>query len=86
MKMLISLSDSRGFRLVAMSILPVSESTIIYGTSDGGISVHKKHPKFNKMMKNAGLQLNMKPHTCGADRRHTKVLWSSADIEVNNFW
>lgn len=34
---LMALVDYRGFRLIAMSILPCSSETIIYGSCDAGI-------------------------------------------------
>jgi len=49
-----------GFRVVAVSLLPVGKDTIIYGSSDGGYNVHAKNPEFNKLMKMAGRALNLK--------------------------
>jgi hypothetical protein len=39
-----ALIDYRGFRLVAMSILPISRKTIKYGSADAGLSVHHDDP------------------------------------------
>lgn len=39
---LLALIDWRGYRLIATSALPISEDTIVYGSCDGGNSVHKK--------------------------------------------
>jgi hypothetical protein len=35
-----ALVDYKGFRLIAISTLPVSSSTLCYGTCDGGQSIH----------------------------------------------
>lgn len=40
-----------GFRVVAMSVLPVDKTTIIYGSNDGGQTVFASNPKFNALMK-----------------------------------
>ncbi len=41
---LMALIDYRGFRLVAISILPISRSTILYGSADGGATIHCDDP------------------------------------------
>ena len=43
-------SQNRGFRLVAMSVLPVNTSTLIYGTSDGGRTLHNRDEAFSSKM------------------------------------
>jgi len=40
-----------GFRVVAMSVVPVDKTTIIYGSHDGGQTVFASNPKFNALMK-----------------------------------
>ena len=37
---LMALVDYRGFRLVAISLLPVNKKTLIYGTNDAGFIFH----------------------------------------------
>ena len=34
---LMALVDYRGFRVVAISVLPISKGSLIYGTNDGGL-------------------------------------------------
>lgn len=48
--------------MIAMSILPVSSKTLIYGSADGGHTVFTSNKKFNKKMKRIGEALNLKPH------------------------
>eukprot|EP01125_Pyxidicula_operculata_P011795 TRINITY_DN385_c1_g1_i1.p1 TRINITY_DN385_c1_g1~~TRINITY_DN385_c1_g1_i1.p1 ORF type:complete len:1249 (+),score=314.60 TRINITY_DN385_c1_g1_i1:1159-4905(+) len=75
---LMALIDYRGFRVVAMSVLPVKKDSIIYGSQDGGVTVHADNPKLNSLMKMAGKMLNLKPHLAGKDK--TKI-YGPADIE-----
>ena len=65
---LMALVDYRGYRLVAQSILPISRDTIIYGSNDGGKTVHDSSPEFRARMKRAGEQLNIKGHPCGVSK------------------
>jgi hypothetical protein len=48
---LIALVNYLGFRLVALSILPVSRHTIVYGSCDGGQNVYKSHDRVAHLMK-----------------------------------
>jgi hypothetical protein len=43
---LMALIDYRGFRLVAMSILPVNAMSLVYGSQDAGKTVHNSSPVF----------------------------------------
>lgn len=58
------ISDYRGFRLIAMSVLPISSKTIVYGSSDGGQTVHC-NPSFHEQMRKAALKFNIKEHMSG---------------------
>jgi len=70
------LVDYRGFRLIAISILPISDSTIIYGTCDAGRHIYSNDERFNKLMKKAATKLNILPH-----RVKSQMLYSPADLE-----
>eukprot|EP01129_Flabellula_baltica_P012033 TRINITY_DN5373_c0_g1_i1.p1 TRINITY_DN5373_c0_g1~~TRINITY_DN5373_c0_g1_i1.p1 ORF type:complete len:726 (-),score=148.54 TRINITY_DN5373_c0_g1_i1:468-2645(-) len=74
---LMAVIDYKGFRMVAMSILPIDQTTIKYGSSDAGRSVHCEIPEFNEKMKTASEFLNLKKHVVGTE----KVLHSAGDIE-----
>eukprot|EP01132_Coremiostelium_polycephalum_P007447 gene7447-9152_t len=76
---LMALIDYRGYRLVAMSLLPINSDTIVYGSSDGGITVHCENEQFNEKMKDAARILNLKGHMVGKDQQ--KLLHSCGDIE-----
>jgi len=78
---LMALVDYRGFRLIAMSVLPLSAGSHIYGSRDAGRTVLASDKHFNKIMRTAGRRLNLKPHYCGMFKGETKRLYSCADIE-----
>ena len=78
---IMALVDYRGFRLIAMSVLPVSGESLVYGSKDGGYVVQKSNKEFNRHMRAAGKKLNLKPHRCGIRKRHTKKLWAACDVE-----
>lgn len=59
---LMALVDYRGFRLIALSILPVTPDTIIYGSCDAGRNIHATNEVFNEKMEHAAKILNLKPH------------------------
>jgi len=74
---LMSLIDYRGFRLIAMSILPINKNTIRYGSADGGKSVHC-HKPLASLMKAVGKQLRLKGHRVGVNK---DKIYGPADIE-----
>lgn len=59
---LMALVDYRGFRLIALSILPVTPETIIYGSCDAGRNIHATNDDFNEEMQRAAKTLNLKAH------------------------
>eukprot|EP01119_Soliformovum_irregulare_P021101 TRINITY_DN6964_c0_g1_i1.p1 TRINITY_DN6964_c0_g1~~TRINITY_DN6964_c0_g1_i1.p1 ORF type:complete len:1087 (+),score=286.12 TRINITY_DN6964_c0_g1_i1:199-3459(+) len=75
------LLDYRGFRLIAMSTFPVTDSTITYGCSDAskGGSVHAD-PKTEKLVQRLATDLNLKAHRVGPD---STLLWTCIDLEVH---
>lgn len=48
---LMVLVDYRGYRVVALSVLPIGASTLVYGSNDAGVTVKNVDPKMNQMMK-----------------------------------
>jgi len=53
------------FSLIALSVLPVSKETIMYGSNDGALTVHADNATLNEEMKAAGTFLNLEPHHVG---------------------
>lgn len=79
---LMALVDYRGFRLIAMSLLPIGgEGSLIYGTNDAGKTVNASNPLFNHLMEEAGQRLNLRGHVCGGDQARTQRLHAAADVE-----
>lgn len=75
---LMSIIDYRGFRLIAMSILPITRTSIKYGSADGGKTVHTKLKSLNAKMKQVGESLNLKGHRTGAQQA---MIYGPGDIE-----
>ncbi len=65
-----ALIDYRGYRLVAVCLLPISRKTICYGSCDAGRTVHATHARCNEAMKEVGGLLNIAGHQVG-DSPHT---------------
>jgi hypothetical protein len=76
---LMALINYRGFRLVALSLLPIDKTTLIYGSSDGGQHVRATIPKFNLLMEQAAAILNLKAHLVGMNSK--AILHAAGDIE-----
>jgi hypothetical protein len=78
---LMALVDYRGFRLIAISFLPINERTLVYGTNDGGNTMHDKNAKMRQMMKRASEILNLAEHMAGVHADKRKLMYSAADLE-----
>ncbi|KAL6070346.1 Clu domain-containing protein [Balamuthia mandrillaris] len=76
---LMALVDYRGFRLIALSKLPIGDETVIYGSGDGGRAVHNSDVSFASKMQFIGQQLNLKEHMAGF--RTYRNLFFPCDIE-----
>jgi hypothetical protein len=80
--------DYRGFRLIAVSLLPInkvhtrtrdrtdSQNSLIYGSADAGKTVFTSVPEFNEKMEKLGVILNLKSHLVAG-----KNVYGPADIE-----
>jgi len=75
---LMCLVDYRGFRLVAMSHLPISRKTLIYGSSNAGKTVYNLDPVFASLMERAASIINLKGHV--VDAKQT-IIHGPVDIE-----
>jgi hypothetical protein len=62
-----------GFRLIAMSLLPLTANTLVYGSSDGGNTVHDDDVEMRKLMSVTSFKLRIKPHVAGLDANNRKV-------------
>ena len=73
---LMTLIDYRGFRIIAMSVLPINNGTLIYGSCDGGQTVKAEDPVFNRRMRYAAKKLNLAKHVSA-----NTTIYAAADIE-----
>lgn len=78
---LMCLIDFKGFRMLAMAVLPISHDTIVYGSDDGGRTVHTDDEKVNAVMKLVGERLNLKGHYVGLNEQH--FIYGAGDVEVH---
>ncbi|PRP82048.1 hypothetical protein PROFUN_03738 [Planoprotostelium fungivorum] len=78
---LMSLIDYMGYRLIAISILPIDKSTLQYGSMDFGRNMASPTPECSMMMKRAASHLNLKAHVAGVSGR--MIIYGPVDIEVH---
>jgi len=52
-----------------MSILPIGKDTLVYGSGDGGKTIHTDDPSVNKIMETLGKRLNLAPHIIGRENQ-----------------
>ncbi len=73
---LMCLIDYKGFRLIAITVLPIDRHTLVGGTSDAGRNIHSSDFLLNQKLAKAGQVLNLKQHQV---RGHT--IYSACDLE-----
>ncbi|PRP85028.1 hypothetical protein PROFUN_07316 [Planoprotostelium fungivorum] len=78
---LMTLVDYKGYRVLAMAILPIDRSTLRYGSDDAGRHVHMEDEELNEKMKLAGERLNLAGHVTGSSSDATKIIYGPGDIE-----
>jgi len=74
-------SSFRGYRLVVTSVLPVTKTSLVYGSDDGGRTCHYDNPEVVKLMDECGKLLNLKPHAV-TDKE--LLIRAPCDIEVHH--
>eukprot|EP01117_Protostelium_nocturnum_P018219 TRINITY_DN7584_c0_g1_i1.p1 TRINITY_DN7584_c0_g1~~TRINITY_DN7584_c0_g1_i1.p1 ORF type:complete len:891 (+),score=348.35 TRINITY_DN7584_c0_g1_i1:80-2752(+) len=77
---LMAFIDYRGWRLQAVSLLPIKRESLIYGSEDGGRKVSMSDNVFNNLMLDASKFLNLKPHFVGQAPNLLEIA-SCCDIE-----
>lgn len=58
--------------MVAMSVLPIDKTTLKYGSADAGKSILTEDEDLTMLMREASLQLNLKPHLVGPKGREVR--------------
>ena len=75
-----ALVDFRGYRLLAVSQLPVfGGETLVYGSNDGGKTVRNSDKKFAQAIARMGRHFNLASHISGVD--DTTTLYTGTDVE-----
>eukprot|EP01117_Protostelium_nocturnum_P004713 TRINITY_DN1709_c0_g1_i1.p1 TRINITY_DN1709_c0_g1~~TRINITY_DN1709_c0_g1_i1.p1 ORF type:complete len:1608 (-),score=618.00 TRINITY_DN1709_c0_g1_i1:52-4875(-) len=77
---LMAFIDYRGWRLQAVSLLPIESDSLVYGSADGGRTVLKEEPVLNECMERAAKSINIKAHKVGP-LGYEQVIHSCCDIE-----
>mmetsp|Transcript_22810 Transcript_22810/g.38224 ORF Transcript_22810/g.38224 Transcript_22810/m.38224 type:complete len:499 (+) Transcript_22810:71-1567(+) len=68
--------DYRGFRVVAMPILPIEGSELVYGSNDGGRTIRNADAAFSRSIQQAAAELHLAKHNV-----HGTMLWTGGDVE-----
>ncbi|PRP86399.1 hypothetical protein PROFUN_05318 [Planoprotostelium fungivorum] len=76
---MMALVDYKGYRVIALAILPIDKGTLRYGSDDGGMNVHAEDEELNEKMELAGKRLGLCGHVTGT--RQKKVIYGPGDIE-----
>ena len=72
-----------GYRIIAMSLLPIGPRSLVYGSADGGVVVHQDDPRVDAAMREAGKLLNLAPHQVGRVAGKMREMAVCGDIEVH---
>lgn len=75
---LMALIDYCGYRLVAVSTLPINTETIVYGSADAGRTVHNESEEVSNVMQEFGHDLNLREH-----RVFNTLIMGPGDLEVH---
>lgn len=71
--------DFKGFRVLAICVLPITKESLVYGSSDGGKTVLGGTPDIAELMNRAGTVLNLRQHKVAAN----VTMPTPGDIEVH---
>eukprot|EP01130_Rhizamoeba_saxonica_P005451 TRINITY_DN2182_c0_g1_i1.p1 TRINITY_DN2182_c0_g1~~TRINITY_DN2182_c0_g1_i1.p1 ORF type:complete len:1137 (-),score=253.40 TRINITY_DN2182_c0_g1_i1:302-3508(-) len=80
------LIDLNGFRLCAMTQLPISKHTLVYGTDDGGKTIHTSDSdeRLQHIVNSLATDLNVSEHPVMEKKTsEVKMMKLAADVEVH---
>ena len=84
---LMCLVDYRGYRLVAVSILPIQGvKTLVYGSADAGRNIFASDDDFNRRMLAVARKINIKPHWCGSSSSSRTTKTNNDDENGGRKW
>lgn len=69
----------KGFHMIAMSVLPISDTTLVYGSKDAGDNVYD-NPTFSSKLKHVAQELGLRFHKAGKEP-NAKYLYTPVDME-----
>lgn len=79
---LMTIVDFRGSRLLASSYLPITNETLVYGSSDGGKTVRDSDEEMSHLIETCAQVLNLKGHVAGIGPLESrKYLHAPCDME-----
>lgn len=79
---LMALIRYRGHCFLAESIIPVGRDSLVYGSKDGGVTIHADNPLLNEKIRLAAMSLNLKAHRVwNRARSKSVVLHTPIDLE-----
>ena len=73
--------DYRGHRLTAMTLLPITRSSLVYGSADGGVTVCSTSPEIEQRMNLVGKIFNLAQHRIW-DLEYSKYLDSCVPVDM----
>lgn len=79
---LLAVIDFRGYTISAQSIVPIDgPSSLLYGSADGGKTIHCKDPVLTAKMRATAKILNLKGHYVQPKYGEKVFLYGPTDIE-----
>lgn len=69
----------KGFHMIAMSVVPINDTTLVYGSKDAGDTVYD-NPTFSDKLKHVAQELGLKLHKAGKEP-NAKYLYTPVDME-----
>jgi hypothetical protein len=73
-----TLVDFKGYRIVALPLLPINKNTIVYGSADTGRTVHNSKKVVSDYMQKAAEEMHLAGH-----KVQSCILFSAGDVEVH---
>jgi tetratricopeptide (TPR) repeat protein len=70
-----------GRTLMFLSVLPIDDDTLVYGSNDGADTVHNSSSEFASLARRLADMLNLAPHRVGLHKGRTSELVFAGDVE-----
>jgi Clustered mitochondria len=63
---MMSIIDYQGFRVLAISVLPLSKDTLQYGSNDGGKTMHRDNKRLAELIESVTEKIGLSKHCVGS--------------------